>query len=295
MMKTIPLYKFYKRKYGEELLIDVLDFDYIKTGIHCNPIHRETFFCIILVTEGSEEVAVNGHRHIVKTGDIICSRPGEIWEWQSAQQLQGIVLIFEEQFLLSFFNDRFFLDRFSYLRADRLSPFLFSDKTLYERLSYLMFHMKAEINSSMEKDQHILRAMLYEVLMLLARAESHTANDYTPMNGVSDNRYIGRFTALVQTEYTKYHNVKYYAGRLCITSNYLNKIVRQSLGITAKQYINNKIVEEAKRLLTYTDLTIKEIAACLYFDTVSYFTRLFHTHIGISPLQYRKSLQSPQK
>lgn len=294
-MKEIPLYKFYKRKYGKELLIDVLDLDYIKDGIRRHPLHRETFFCIILITEGSEEVAVNGHRHIVKEGDVICSRPGEIWEWQPAPQLQGIVLIFEEQFLLSFFNDPLFLDRLAYLRADRLSPFLFPDKALQERLHSLLLQMKAEIDNRVEKDQHILRAMLYETLMLLDRADTLVTDDCQPMSGISISRHIDRFTALVQAEYATHHDVEYYAGQLCITSNYLNKIARQSLGVTAKQYICDRILEEAKRLLAYTDQTITEIAAKLHFDTVSYFVRLFHKHNGMTPSQYRENARSPQK
>lgn len=65
-MKNIPLYKFYKRKYGAELLVDVLDLDYVKTGIRKAPIHRETFYCIIVVTDGCEKVAVNGYEREVQ-------------------------------------------------------------------------------------------------------------------------------------------------------------------------------------------------------------------------------------
>lgn len=294
-MKEIPLYKFYKRKYGKELLVDVLDLEYVKVGIRRTPVHRETFFCIILITKGNEEVSVNRHRCVVKEGDVICSRPGEIWKWQPDPQLQGIVLIFEGQFLLSFFNDPRFLDRFAYLSSDRLSPFLFPDKELQERLRNLLFQMKAEIDDHAEKDQHILRAMLYETLMLLDRAESSAMDADQPMSDVSICRHIDRFTALVKKEYAFHHDVEYYAGQLCITPNYLNKITRQSLGVTAKQYISQHLLEEAKHLLAYTDLSITEIAAELHFNTASYFVRLFRKHIGITPLQYRENVQCPQK
>lgn len=294
-MKAIPLYKFYKRKYGKELLIDVLDLDYIKTGIRRHPVHRETFFCIILITGGSEEVAVNGHRRVVRAGDVICSRPGEIWEWQPDPKLQGIVLIFEEQFLLSFFNDPLFLDRFAYLRADRISPFLSPDEALQERLRHLLLLMKAEINDRTEKDQHILRAMLYETLMLLSRAETLDADSGRPMNEVSVSRYVDRFTALVNSEYATHHDVEYYAGSLCITPNYLNKVVRQALGTTAKMYIHKSLFEEAKRMLSYTTLSVNEISSALHFDTASYFIRFFRKYAGMTPLQYRENTKSPQK
>ncbi|WP_418551267.1 AraC family transcriptional regulator [Prevotella sp.] len=294
-MKRIPLYKFYKQKYGQELLIDVLSLDYIKTGIRLHPVHRETFYCIIFITEGKEEVSVNEHCRIVSPGEVICSRPGEIWKWQPDPQLKGIVLIFDEQFLLSFFKDPLFLDRFAYLRADRSSPFMLLDNVLQERICHLLLLMKEEIDDRVEKDQHILRAMLYETLMLLNRAEDIKTDDVQPMNEVSVSRYVDKFTSLVASEYTQHHDVEYYADSLCITSNYLNKVVRQTLGTTAKLYIHKLLYEEAKRRLTYTSSTINEIAESLNFDSASYFIRFFRKYAGMTPLQYRENNKSPQK
>lgn len=293
-MKQIPLYKFHKRKYGAELLVDVLDLDYVKTGIRRNPVHRETFYCIILVTGGCEEVTVNGHTRLARAGDVICSRPGEVWHWQPDPKLEGIVLIFEEPFLLSFFSDPHFLDRFAYLRADRTSPFLHFDETLHERFRLLLMQMKSEIDDSAEKDQHILRAMLYEALVLLDRAEK-IADDGRPMSDVSTSRYIDGFVRLVEAEYMMRHEVEYYADKLCITPNYLNKIVRQSLGTTAKAYIHQKLFAEAQRLLSYTILSVKEIAEWLHFDSASHFVRFFRKHSDTTPLRYRQDANGPQK
>ncbi len=210
IMKQIPLYKFHKHKYGAELLIDVLDLDYIKKGIRCNLVHRENFYCIILISNGREEVTVNEHTLLVQEGNVICSRPGEIWKWPSNPQLRGIVLIFEEPFLLSFFNDPHFLDHFAYLQADRTSPFLRLDKPLNERFRSLLAQMKTEIDGHTEKDQHILRAMLYEALVLLNRAEK-TDDGGQPMSDVSTGRYVNGFIHAVEAEYMMRHEVEYYA------------------------------------------------------------------------------------
>lgn len=293
-MKQIPLYKFHKRKYGTELLIDVLDLDYIKTGIRRNPVHRETFYCIILITDGREEVTVNEHTRFVQAKDVICSRPGEIWHWQPDPKLEGLVLIFEEPFLLSFFNDPHFLDRFAYLQANRTSPFLHLNESLNERFRSLLMQMKTEIDDYTDKDQHILRAMLYEALVLLNRAEK-VEDSGQPMNDISTSRYINGFIHAVEAEYMMRHEVEYYADKLCITPNYLNKIVRQSLGTTAKAYIHQKLFAEAKRLLSYTILSVNEIAEWLHFDSASHFVRFFRKHADMPPLQYRQSINSPQK
>jgi len=293
-MKKIKLYKFHKRKYGTELLIDVLDLDYIKTGIRRNPVHRETFYCIILITDGREEVTVNEHTRLVQAKDVICSRPGEIWHWQPDPKLKGLVLIFEEPFLLSFFNDPHFLERFGYLQSNRTSPFLSLDEQLNERFYRLLEQMKSEINDTRNKDQHILRAMLYEALVLLNRAEK-VENRGQPMNDISPSRYINGFIHAVEAEYMMRHEVEYYADKLCITPNYLNKIVKQSLGTTVKSYIHQKLFAEAKRLLSYTILSVNEIAEWLHFDSASHFVRFFRKHADMTPLQYRQSINSPQK
>jgi len=91
----------------------------------------------------------------------------------------------------------------------------------------------------------------------------------------------------VGTDLREHHSVRYYADKLCITPNYLNEIVSSALGISAKQYIQNKVMEEAKRLLVYTDFPISEIAFELHFSTVSYFVRCFRQSTGETPLAYR--------
>ena len=51
------------------------------------------------------------------------------------------------------------------------------------------------------------------------------------------SRYVDDFVQLVSDHFREEHGTEFYADRLCITPNYLNKIVRQSLGKSAKTYI----------------------------------------------------------
>lgn len=243
-MKQIPVYKFYRHKYGSELLIDVLDLDALKEGIRRAPVHCETFYQIVLFTAEEDEMGINGHRRRATPGLVACGRPGEVWEWRAETPLKGDVLIFEEPFLLSFFNDAHFLDRLSYLQADRPSPFLLPDAPLQKRLRQLFLQMKEEMTAPQHKDQHILRAMLYEFLMLLDRAEN-AAPRTLPPTGMTPDRYRERFVRLAGREFREHHDVEYYAGQLCITANYLNRLVSGHLGVTTKQYLNRRLVDEA--------------------------------------------------
>lgn len=153
--------------------------------------------------------------------------------------------------------------------------------------------MKAEIDDRTEKDPHMLRAMFYETLVLLGRAAG-TPVQGQPMNEISVSRYVDGFIRAVDADYAERHDVEYYADKLCITPNYLNKIVKQSLGTTAKAYIHSRLFGEAERLLSYTTLGVAEIADRLRFASPSHFVRFFKKQAGATPLQYRRNIQSPQ-
>ena len=298
-MKRIPVYKFYKHKYGDELLVDVIAFEPMLTDIRRTPVFSMTFYNIMLILEGSDVVAVNGRSRQIERGLIICSIPGEVWEFPADPQLKVLNLIFEKEFLLSFFNDPHFLDRFDYLQADRSTPFLKPDEPTFERILSLFQEMKGEIIRHEEKDQHILRAMLYGTMMLLQRVPMVDAEQVeTVQRSLTDipvSRYVDDFVQLVNEHFREEHGTEFYADRLCITPNYLNKIVRQSLGKSAKTYILDQILAEACRLLRYTTLSINDIATQLHFDTATYFVRIFGKHIGQTPLAYRVKTQSPEK
>ena len=291
-MKRIPVYKFYKHKYGDELLVDVIAFEPMLTDIRRTPVFSMTFYNIMLILEGSDVVAVNGRSRQIERGLIICSIPGEVWEFPADPQLKVLNLIFEKEFLLSFFNDPHFLDRFDYLQADRSTPFLKPDEPTFERILSLFQEMKGEIIRHEEKDQHILRAMLYGTMMLLQRVPMVDAEQVeTVQRSLTDipvSRYVDDFVQLVSDHFREEHGTEFYADRLCITPNYLNKIVRQSLGRSAKTYILEQILAEACRQLKYTTLSVADIATQLHFDTATYFVRLFKKYMAMTPLEFRE-------
>ena len=291
-MKRIPIYKFYKHKYGDELLVDVISYEKMMPDIRRTLVFSETFYSVTLVLEGDATVTVNGKSRRLEKGLIICSIPGEVWSFETEPQMEALNLIFEREFLLSFFNDPHFLDRFSYLQADRSSPFLMTDATTYERILSIYQEMRREITDYAQKDQHILRAMLYETMMLLQRVPMVDAQQVEPvqrsLTDIPVSRYVEDFVQLVSDHFREEHGTEFYADRLCITPNYLNKIVRQSLGKSAKTYILNQILAEACRQLKYTTLPVADIAAQLHFDTATYFVRLFKKHMAMTPLKYRE-------
>lgn len=163
------------------------------------------------------------------------------------------------------------------------------DEPLYNSIVGLYDSILIELHSAGKKNHHLLRAMLYQVLMLLQKAASVEGNM------VTETDRVARFRQLVDEHFLSGIGVEFYADKLCVTSNYLNRLVRQSLGKSTKQYIQNRRIEEAKRLLRYTSLPIADIAEKLNFDTSSYFVRAFSKTEGITPLQFRQQQNCPEK
>jgi len=69
----------------------------------------------------------------------------------------------------------------------------------------------------------------------------------------------------VDANFMTKRDLSFYADKLFITTNYLNKIAKEVLGSTAKKYILNKTTQESKNLLSFTSLSIAEISERLNF------------------------------
>lgn len=104
----------------------------------------------------------------------------------------------------------------------------------------------------------------------------------------STRQLFNSFCRLVMEHCHAEHEVKFYAGKLCITPYYLSKITRKTMGASAKELIDRQIIQEMKRLLTTTDISIKELATRFHFDTMSYMARFFRRHTGMTPNEFRK-------
>ena len=124
--------KFWKHKYGPELLVDIVDYAVMLPPIRRHPTFTETFYSVTIVLDADETISVDGTPGHIEHGSVVTSIPGEVWQFSPESQLKGFNLAFEKEFLLAFFNDPHFLDRFSFLSPDRPSPFLKLEPALFD-------------------------------------------------------------------------------------------------------------------------------------------------------------------
>ncbi len=281
----ITQYDFFKTKYGEELLIDLIHLEDLGKYIKLSPIQRLSYYDITIITGGNGTFSIDDHEQELKQYNVFFSSPGQIRKWSTIQTPKGYVLIFEDEFLCTFFNDKQFTKQLSYFNLCDSPPVVELTPDDFLKLKGLLQDIKAEILSFKNNDKHILRALLYQTLIFLNRKY---VTAYPLSAKKSTNRYIEQFAQLVETNFNQERAVEYYAQKLHITSGHLNCVVKEHCGISAKKYILNKTILEAKKLLRYTDMSIQQIADYLHYENTTYFTKIFREHTNITPLNFRK-------
>ncbi len=98
---------------------------------------------------------------------------------------------------------------------------------------------------------------------------------------------IERFRALLDERCRTRRPVSNYADALGITAGQLTRLCHEAFGLSAIEAIDARSIHEAKRLLEYSTLSVKQIASELGFRDEAYFGRFFRKQTGLRPTEYR--------
>jgi AraC-like DNA-binding protein len=120
---------------------------------------------------------------------------------------------------------------------------------------------------------------------------------YAPVKKLQDERFhvIRKFNLLVEKNFKSEHSVSFYAQQLCKSPKTLSNLFAIFNQKTPSQIIQERITVEAKRLLYYTDRSIKHITFELGFEDVAYFSNFFKKNTGVSPSDFRNSPKGSKK
>ncbi|MBB4045313.1 helix-turn-helix domain-containing protein [Bacteroides reticulotermitis] len=185
-----------------------------------------------------------------------------------------------------------FLNTCSLFRTDYvvIPPSLESFITDIEEYFYLLKNITTnENNKKPETKMIILRNILHNTLIIIEREyRRHKKNRSIPLLNIPN--CVQQFKELLCEHYQTQKQVAFYAKKLNITERKLSRTIYNTHGLSAKEYINEKVLTEALRLLENTTLSQGEIASKLGFD-LTYFIKFFRKHKKISPAQYKQKLQ----
>ena len=85
-------------------------------------------------------------------------------------------------------------------------------------------------------------------------------------------------------------SVRYFADRVFLSPNYFGDLIRKQTGVTASEYIQNKLIERAKEALLSSGKTMSEIAYSLGFQYPQHLSRMFKRVVGCTPQEFRHGL-----
>ena len=107
-------------------------------------------------------------------------------------------------------------------------------------------------------------------------------------NDIKHQNVIFQTTAYIRAHLADKLSLDEVAEQVYLSKSYFCRIIKEELGCTFTEYVNQLRMERGKLLLTSTDLSIAEIACAVGFGEQSYFNRIFKKQTGISPGSYRK-------
>ncbi|MGM9833905.1 MAG: helix-turn-helix domain-containing protein [Candidatus Limisoma sp.] len=144
---------------------------------------------------------------------------------------------------------------------------------------------------------HIFRNEMIKNAVLLYFMDM--ADLYIRYSGGETDNLSGRkieiflsFMKLLELHSRQHHSVGFYASELCISHQYLNRIVKKQTGKTAFDWICNSLIGEIVRMLEYTNDSMQQIANKLNFSDQATLSKFFKHHTGYSLTEYRKNLNS---
>lgn len=239
--------------------------------------HRDDYYMVVLLTDGSASVEVDFERKELTAGDILVISPWQVHgkpsdaEWNA----DGWMLAFSPE-------------KLSESEARAIEQYSISSRPFSPGGGVV--NDIASLCGMLERnrdDAGVCCALASAVKRFVISALTASASE-------GPGRYKAitlRLRKLLDTHLALEKSPSAYASMLNISEVYLNEAVKASTGLSAGAYIRAAVIVEAKRQLAYTSLPANEIAYGLGYEDYAYFSRLFKKNVGVSPAGYRRNLK----
>lgn len=280
---------FDRSKYGRSLSVDA---DHVRDmpGFIADPkAHVLDFHELLLVTRGRGTCSLDGERIVVRPGVLLLSAPGQVRAWNLRDdRLDGACLCFSADFLTDAFADSAMLQEFACFRWARPSGCMVLRAGESRAFQQRFATMRREIGDIRSDSPHRLRAVVYELLVLVNRwyVQRHGSQEMAGRNS-----FVDRFRTAIDRDRGRLRRVSEYAMRLGCTPGHLNHLCREHAGCSAGSMIRQRVMLEARRLLLHSGLDANGIAMRLGFEDPAYFSRFVRREAGLTPTQLKSALR----
>ena len=252
---------------------------------HIERPHRHNFYLVVCFTKGSGVHDIDFNTYPVEAGSLFFMSPGQVHSWELSDDIEGYIFFFSQTYFDLYFAD---------LKA---KDFPFFGSIAYPRLLQVSSTQFPEIQTQFEQvwkehqeenvfKNHFIHSLISQILIRASRLFLEQENSGLKLVSPLYLSTIQRFENLLETHFIEEKSVAFYADHLKISSKHLNRISQAVLGEKASGIIAKRTVLEAKRMLTYVDESLVDIAFRLGFTEYPYFTRFFKKHTEFTPTEF---------
>lgn len=244
--------------------------------------HRHDFYQLTFVTKGKGWHEIDFNKHKINGRQVFFMKPGQVHSWVFEKGADGFVIEFTRESLPSVSVKSLLLLKQIPLIEDAL---VFKKENQWKDFETTCELMIKEFSSKSEHFEISLEGLLQSLLVPLLRISEVSAQHNT-------STVVDKFQKMVDEYFQTEHQVGFYAKKMNMTPKALTMQIRRSLKKSARLVIQDRFVLEAKRLLSYSDMSVAEVGYELGFEDANYFTRFFTKAAKISPSNFRDKVKS---
>ncbi len=237
--------------------------------------HRHQFYTIIWITAGTGTHQVDFNAYPAIPGTIFFISPEQVHDLRMNGPHEGYVMLFTEDFVeRQQIGHRWVRESGFFFRCDDVAPLQLTNIEESALLEDIVQRIDTEYHRKDAGFEEALGALLRLFLVQCARFSAKQL-PLRQERTAAGAQTIRQFKDLLDSHFREWHKVADYARAMHLTANYLNEVVSRETGKSAKEMILSRLILEAKRYATHSDMSVKEVAYQLGFTDPAHFSRVF--------------------
>lgn len=263
---------------------------HVENRAFLNHPHKHDTYLLLYITKGGGMHTIDFKDYDAVPGSFFLMTPGQVHAWKLKPNTDGYIIFFMRDFynMQSAANN---LVDFPFFQTFQGYPLIQLPRP-EPSIDFIMKEMCEEFTKpSTAISWRILQSYLHVLLLKLAQFYVGNKQDAS-RNAfpISSTQKLRKLEQLIDKNYTTLKQPSEYAELMNMSPSYLNSICKQMTGQTLTDLISARILLEAKRLFSYSDLSVSQVSDQLKFSSASYFIRFFKKRLGSTPEQFKESL-----
>ncbi len=288
-MRENPLHIQFVNRQNPKAELDILVLEHLLSRKYKDHspfnLHLVEFYLIILITDGTGLHTIDFTDYACKQGTILTIRRNQIHKFHLNKDIKGKAILFTDEFLNSYLGQLEYKKTLQLFNELLGTPCIQLSKDEHHEILGLIERMDREyFELNDDQSSGILRSELHILIHKLFRIKSREHE--VIFNKKYLNEFI-RFQELVEDKITESARVSDYARMMGVSTKTLNNITQNITNQSAKEFLDEILIKQIKRLLINTQYTAKEITFLTGFKETSNFHKYFKKHMGVTPEQFR--------